>query len=94
MFKVGKVINYYKGIDVLIVNLSSGLSVGDKVKIYRNGEEIVNKEVDKILINNQNIPFAKSGDVVGLSLEDVGPEKEKIQKGCEVYREGTVGSRS
>lgn len=92
MFKVGKVINYYKGIDVLIIQLSSGLSVGDKIRLYKNGEEILVKKVDKILVNNQNIPFAKSQDVVALSLEDVGEEKEKIQKGSEVYREGTVGT--
>lgn len=92
MFKVGKVINYYKGIDVLIIQLSSGLSVGDKIRVYKNGEEILVKKVDKILVNNQNIPFAKSQDVVALSLEDVGEEKEKIQKGSEVYREGTVGT--
>lgn len=92
MFKVGKVINYYKGIDVLIIQLSSGLSVGDKIRVYKNGEEIFVKKVDKILVNNQKIPFAKSQDVVALSLEDVGEEKEKIQKGSEVYREGTVGT--
>ncbi|MFZ3301314.1 MAG: hypothetical protein WA152_01215 [Microgenomates group bacterium] len=94
MFKVGKVINYYKGIDILIVQLSSDLSVGDTIKVYKDGEELFKNKIQKILVNNQNIPFAKSGDVIGLSLEDVGQEKEKIQKGAEVFRLGQLGIRS
>jgi hypothetical protein len=95
MFKVGKVLNYYKKIDVLIVELSSGLSVGDIVKVYKDGEEIFTKDINKIILNQQDIPFAKLGDVVALPLEDVEEKaKERIQKGSEVYRLGQLGARS
>ena len=37
MFKIGKVINYYEKIGITIVKLSAPLSVGDKIKFYKDG---------------------------------------------------------
>lgn len=88
MFKIGKVINYYEKIGVAVISITGNLTVGDTIKIYKDGEEKLLHEVQKILINQQSIPFAKPGDVIGLILN------EKVQKGSEVYRVGQLGSSS
>jgi hypothetical protein len=87
MFKIGNVINYYEKIGVTIVKITGNLTVGDKIKVYKDGDQILFQQIDKILSNQTNIPFAKPGDVVGLVLD------EKIQKGSEVYRVGELGAR-
>lgn len=89
MFKIGKVINFYEKIGITIVSLSGNLAVGDTIKIFKDGEEILSQSVDKIILDRQNIPFAKAGDVVGLLLD----VSKKIQKGSEVYRQGVLGTR-
>lgn len=92
MFKVGKVLNYYQKINVTIVELSGSLTVGDKIKVYRDGECILTQKIDEIIMNQVKVPFAKLGDVVALSLiiDDVC----KIQKGSEIFRLGELGIRS
>lgn len=88
MFKIGKVTNYYEKIGVTIIQLNGNLTVGDEIKIYKDGDEILKQQIDKIVMNQQNVPFAKAGDVIGLVLN------EKVQKGSEVYRLGQLGARS
>lgn len=73
-----------------IVELSSGLTVGDKIKVYKDGECILTQKVDEIIMNQKKIPFAKMGDVVALSLITDGIYK--IQKGSEVFRLGQLGA--
>lgn len=87
MFKIGKVINIYNKIGVTIVSLSGSLTVGDKIKLFKDGECLLTQKVDQIKINQENIPYAKAGDVVALFLNH-----EKIKKGSEIYREGSVGA--
>lgn len=85
MFKIGKVTNYYEKIGITIVKIAGNLTVGDKIKVYKDGNMILFQKVDRIISNQTNIPFAKPGDVVGLVLD------EKIQKGSEIYRVGELG---
>lgn len=90
MFKVGKVINYYEKIGITIIQLTAGLTVGDKIKVYKDGECILTQKVDEIIMDQKKIPFAKMGDVVALSLITDGIFK--IQKGSEVFRLGQLGA--
>jgi sulfate adenylyltransferase subunit 1 (EFTu-like GTPase family) len=87
MFKIGKVINYYEGIGITIVELSSTLSVGDTIKVYRNGDEILTHKITEIILNQKNVDSANSKDVIALHLN------EKVQKGSEIYRTGSLGVR-
>lgn len=88
MFKIGKVINYYEKIGIVIIELSGNLTVGDEIKVYKDGQEVLFQKIDKILINQKSVDFASSKDVVALHLN------EKVQKGSEVYRKGQLGVRS
>ncbi len=78
--KVGKVTHYYDKIGVAIVELDGTLSVGDKVKFVRGGEDLFEQEVDSIQIEHEKVDSAKKGDVVGLKT------KELIKDGAEVYK--------
>ncbi|MBI4157326.1 translation elongation factor-like protein [Candidatus Woesebacteria bacterium] len=78
--KIGKVTHYYDKIGVAIVELDGTLSVGDKVKFVRGGEDLFEQEVDSIQIEHEKVDSAKKGDVVGLKT------KELIKDGAEVYK--------
>ena len=78
--KIGKVTHYYDKIGVAIVELNGTLSLGDKVKFVRGGEDLFEQEVDSIQIEHEKVDSAKKGDVVGLKT------KELIKDGAEVYK--------
>jgi len=80
MFKVGKVTHYYDKIQVAIVELASGLAVGDKIKFVRGGEDVFEQNVDSIQIEHEKKESAKKGDVVGLKVE------KEIKEGAEVFK--------
>lgn len=93
MFKIGKVTNYYEKIGITIVKLSGNLISGDKIKIYKDGQLVLFQQVDNIFMNQKDIPFAKSGDVVGLHFViGLDENDEKISKGSEIYRQSELGT--
>lgn len=79
-FKVGTVTHYYDKIGVAIVELSQGLSVGDKVRFVRGGEDLFEQEVESIQIEHEQVETAKSGQTVGLKTE------EPVKDGAEVFK--------
>ncbi|MBL7036561.1 hypothetical protein ISR94_01760 [Candidatus Microgenomates bacterium] len=79
-FKIGKVSHYYDKISVAIVELTSGLAVGDKVKFERGGEDMFEQKIDSIQIEHKKVDSASSGDVVGLKVN------ETLKEGTEVYK--------
>ena len=81
-FKIGKVSHYYDKIKVAIVELDSDLSVGDKIKFVRGGEDLFEQNVDSIQIEHNNIQSAKKGDIIGLRVDN------ELKEGAEVYKLG------
>lgn len=82
IFKVGKVIHYYDKIGVAIVELDNTLSVGDKIKFSRGGEDLFSQTVDSIQIEHDKKDSAKKGDVIGLKTN------EPVKESTDVYKEG------
>ena len=80
MFKVGKITHYYDKIKVAIVDLTGDLMVGDKIKFTKDGEDLFEQEVKSIQIEHKKVDNAKSGDVVGLEVN------EEAKEGTEVYK--------
>jgi len=78
--KTGKVTHYYDKIGVAIVELTSNLTVGDKIKFMRGGEELFQEEVKSMQIEHEKVNAAKKGDVIGLKTH------EKVKEGAEVYK--------
>lgn len=81
-FKIGKVSHYFDKIGVAIVELGADLSVGDKIKFVRGGEDIFEQAVESIQIEHEKKDSAKKGDVVGLKTE------KEVKEGAEVYKIG------
>ncbi len=88
MFKIGTIINYYDKIGIAIVKLSANLTVGDNIRVFKDGKLVLEQRVTSIQSNYTKIPFAKAKDVVALTLN------EKVQKGSEVFRLGQLGTSS
>ena len=80
MFKVGTVTHYYDKIGVAIIELSATLSVGDKVKFVRNGEDLFTETVESIQVEHKKIDSASSGDVIGLKTD------AEVKEGAEVFK--------
>ncbi|MCH7730313.1 hypothetical protein IID21_02155 [Patescibacteria group bacterium] len=80
--KIGKVTHYYDKIGVAIVELGAALSVGDKVKFVRGGEDLFEQAVESMQIEHKKVDSAKKGDVVGLKAD------KEIREGAEVFKIG------
>jgi len=78
--KVGKVTHYYDKIGVAIVELNGQLSVGDKIKFVRVGEDLFEQAVDSIQIEHEKKETAGKGDTVGLKVE------KAVKEGAEVFK--------
>ncbi len=78
--KIGSVTHYYDKIKVAIINLSSDLKVGDKIKFVRSGDELFTQNVDSIQVEHKSLDSASSGDVIGLRVEN------EVKEGAEVYK--------
>ena len=100
-FKIGKVIHYYDKIKVAIIELNSDLSVGEKIRFERGGEELFEQNVDSIQVEHENLETAKSGETVSIFMaskhlpELVDFFKASYEKDVPVdlvYRAGYSGS--
>jgi translation elongation factor EF-1alpha len=80
LFKVGKVSHYYDKLSVAIIDLDGTLSVGDKVKFTRGGEDLFEQKVESIQIEHEKKDSAGKGDVVGLKTN------EAVKEGTEVFK--------
>lgn len=79
-FKVGKVTHYYDKISVAVVELDGTLSVGNKIKFTRGGEDLFEQTVESIQIEHEKKDSAGKGEVVGLKVD------QEVKEGAEVYK--------
>ncbi|TSC77652.1 MAG: hypothetical protein G01um101424_275 [Parcubacteria group bacterium Gr01-1014_24] len=76
---VGKVTHYYDKIGVAIVELATGLKVGDKVKFEGHGSDF-EQTVSSMQVEHQEVKQAKKGEVVGLQVT------KKVKEGVTVSK--------
>jgi len=76
--KIGTVNHYYDKIGVAIIDLTSGLKQGDKIKFVR-GEQEFELEVESMEVEHKQVKKAKKGDSIGLKVDQV------IKPGAEVF---------
>jgi putative protease len=79
-FKVGKVKHYYDKLGVAVIEVKGNLSVGDKIKFVRGGEDMFEQKIDSIQVEHQKKDSAKKGDVVGLKVD------KEVKEGAEIYK--------
>jgi translation elongation factor EF-1alpha len=80
LLKVGTVSHYYDKIGVAIVELSGTLSVGEKVKFVRGGEDLFEQVVESIQVEHKKLDSANKGDVIGLKTNDA------VKEGTEIFK--------
>ncbi|OGM80478.1 hypothetical protein A2594_00705 [Candidatus Woesebacteria bacterium RIFOXYD1_FULL_41_28] len=80
LFKVGRITHYYDKIGVAIVELDGTLSVGDRVKFSKDGEDLFEQSVDSIQVEHDKKDTATKGDVIGLKTQ------KEVKEGVEVFK--------
>ena len=78
--KIGRISHYYDKIGVAVLELTDSLSVGDKIKFARGGEDLFEQEVTSMQVEHEQVQEAKTGDAVGLKTD------EEVKDGAEVYK--------
>ncbi len=76
---VGKVRQYFSKIGVGIIELEKELSVGDSISI-EGFKTNFQQKVDSMQIEHKNVDNAKSGEFIGLKVNEVVRENDKVYK--------------
>lgn len=76
MKEIGKVVHYFDKIGVAIIELKSGLKVGDTVTI--GGKEEFDQEISSMQIEHKSVESAKKGDVIGAKVDKPVHEGAKV----------------
>ncbi|MCP6718413.1 MAG: hypothetical protein KJI70_02645 [Patescibacteria group bacterium] len=76
---IGKVTHYFGQIGVVVIKLTDDLKVGDEIRIV-GGETDFSQKIESMEVDRKKIDKAKSGDSVGLKVE------EKARDGYKVYK--------
>lgn len=76
---IGKVTHYFSKIGVAVIELSDSLKVGDTIR-FVGGETDFTQQVESMQIEHEKIEKAKSGDSIGIKVE------QKVRDGYRVYK--------
>ncbi len=76
---IGKISHYFSKIGVAIIELTDSLKVGETIRIV-GGETDFNQEVESIEIDHQKVQKAKTGDSIGVKVEQKAREDYKVYK--------------
>jgi putative protease len=79
-FKVGVVKHYYDKIGVAVVEFTSNVGTGDKIKFVRGGEDLFEQEVTSMQVEHEKVKSAKKGDIIGLKVD------KEVKEGAEIYK--------
>ncbi len=77
--EVGKVTHYFTNIGVAVIELSSVLKVGDKIRI-KGATSDFQQKVDSMQIEHEEIEEAEAGQAIGMKV------KEHARQGDVVYK--------
>lgn len=77
--KVGAISHYFSKIGVAVIDLTSDLKVGDKIKVKGVTTDF-EQEVNSLQIEMQPVNQAQGGQSIGVKVN------EKVRKGDEVYK--------
>lgn len=75
---IGQITHFFGNINVAVLKLAGELKVGNEIHLVGHGADFTQK-VESMQIEHENIEAAKSGDDVGLKVD------EKVKPGTEVY---------
>jgi len=76
---IGEVTHYFGHLNVMAINLTDNLALGDKIHIRGHTTDLV-CAVDSMQVEHQAVTKAGPGDSVGIKVTD------KVRPGDQVYR--------
>ncbi|MCR6691368.1 MAG: translation elongation factor-like protein [archaeon YNP-LCB-003-016] len=79
LVNVGRVIHFYPRISVAIVELTSKLSVGDRI-VIRGTTTNFEQTVESMQIQHKNVESAEAGQLIGLKVAQRVREKDIVYK--------------
>jgi len=79
-YKIGKITHYYEKIGVAVAELDGDMSIGDKIKFVRGGEDLFTQTVSSMQVEHEKKETAKKGDIIGLKVDS------EVKEGAEIYK--------
>lgn len=80
MFKVGHITHFYDKIGVAIVELDGTVSLGDKVKFIRDGQDLFEQTIGSIQVEHEKKDSAGRGEIVGIKTD------KEVKEGTEIFK--------
>jgi len=77
--EIGKITHYFTKIGVAVIELSSDLKVGDKIRI-KGATSDFKQKVDSMQIEHENIKEAKAGQSIGMKVKEHAREGDTVYK--------------
>lgn len=77
--EIGTVTHYFGHINVIIIQLSDTLKIGDTIRVKGHTSDFTQK-VDSMQIEHASVTEAKSADAVGIKVEQKSHPKDKVFK--------------
>lgn len=76
--QIGIVTHYFGNIGVAVIELSTGVKVGDEIRIV-GGETDFEQKIESMQVEHEEIAKAKKGDSIGIKVD------QKVRDGYKVY---------
>lgn len=77
--RIGKITHYFGKIGVGVIELSGALKVGETIRVV-GGDRDFTQTVGSMQIEHEKIEEAKSGEAVGLKLDEVSKPGDIVYK--------------
>ena len=77
---IGRITHYFSNIEVAVIELTSPLKVGDKIRVVGGKETDFEQKVSSMQIDHEQVKSGKKKDSVGMKID------EKVHEGYKVYK--------
>ncbi len=77
--EIGEVMSFYSHINVIAVQLSGSLKIGDKIHVKGATTDFTQK-IDSMQVEHKKVLAAKKGDSVGIKIKDKARKNDKVYK--------------
>jgi putative protease len=77
--EVGRISHFFTKISVAVVELSSSLSVGDRISI-KGPTTNFEQTIDSMQIEHENVTVAKAGQSIGMKVDERVRENDTVYK--------------
>ena len=77
---IGQISHYFSKIGVAVIELSGALKAGDSIRIAGGEGTDFTQQVESMEVDHQKVQEAKTGDSVGLKVD------QKVREGYKVYK--------